>query len=552
MAKKRGRGSGGASDPQDPRLDSLLRKLGQAPDAPLAPVPATLLHYRLVARIGEGGMGEVFRAEDLKLRRPVAIKLVSPRAIPDADARERLLREARAASALHHPHIVTIHAIEEAAGREFIVMEYVEGETLRAHIARGPLVLERLIEVGVQVADALAVAHAAGIIHRDIKPANIILTPRGQAKVLDFGLAKQIDHSGDRSTTSSFELTREGVTIGTAAYMSPEQTRGEVLDARTDIFSLGTVLYEAATGRPPFDGPSALSIMHEVAVVEPPKPSALRPDLPPALDLVLARALAKEKSRRYASAAELGEALHALATAPVEPVRAASSPNTSYAKSGDVHIAYQVLGDGPLDLVYVPGWVTHLEYAWEHPFLAHYYRRLASFARLILFDKRGTGLSDQTAEMPTLEQRMDDVRAVMDAVGSKRAAVVGHSEGGNMCVLFAATHPERTVALVTINIYAKRVWDPEYPWAPTPEERQQWFGQIERDWGGAVDLVTLAPSVAGDERFREWWAGYLRRGASPKAALTLARMNTTIDVRHVLPAIRVPALVLQRAGDLEV
>src|SRR5438067_4658967 len=147
---------------------------------------------------------------------------------------------------------------------------------------------------------------------------------------------------------------------------------------------------------------------------------------------------------------------------PSTSVTADLRPETRYAKSGDINIAYQVIGDGPVDLVYVPGWVTHLEYGWEEPSLARFYRRLASFSRLILFDKRGTGLSDQTTDLPTLEQRMDDVRAVMEAVGSERAVVFGMSEGGNMALLFAATYPERTIALVTFSVFAKRVWSPEY------------------------------------------------------------------------------------------
>lgn len=227
-------------------------------------------------------------------------------------------------------------------------------------------------------------------------------------------------------------------------------------------------------------------------------------------------------------------------------------PDTRYAKSGDLNIAYQVVGDGPIDLVYVPGWVTHLEYAWEDPSLARYYQRLASFSRLILFDKRGTGLSDRTAGIPTLEERMDDVRAVMDAAGSERAALFGASEGGNMCVLFAATYPERTLALITYGIFAKRLWDPTYPWAPTAQEREQWLGKLEESWGGAVDLATLAPTAARDPTFTRWWSTYLRRSASPRAALTLAQANTEIDVRSILPLIRVPTLVLHRTGDLDV
>ena len=232
---------------------------------------------------------------------------------------------------------------------------------------------------------------------------------------------------------------------------------------------------------------------------------------------------------------------HGLAAMPVPEVR--------YATSGDVNIAYQVVGEGPIDLVFVMGWVSHLESFWTEPLFARFLLRLASFSRLILFDKRGTGLSDRVSVLPTLEQRMHDVRAVMQAVGSTRAALLGVSEGGPMSALFAATYPEKTLALVMIGTYAKRLWDPEYPWAPTLEERERFFEEIREQWGGPVGLEARAPSLAHDPAFRAWWASYLRMGASPGAALTLTRMNAEIDVRHVLPSIRVPTLVLHRVDD---
>jgi class 3 adenylate cyclase len=230
------------------------------------------------------------------------------------------------------------------------------------------------------------------------------------------------------------------------------------------------------------------------------------------------------------------------------------APKVRYARSGEVNIAYQVLGEGPIDLVYVMGWVSHLEAFWMDPAQERFFRRLASFSRLILFDKRGTGLPDRVAinQLPTLEERMDDVRAVMDAVGSKQAALFGVSEGGPMCALFSATYPQRTSALIMYGSYAKRVWDPEYPWAPRPEERQRWYDQLEQGWGGVVDINTLAPTAAGDPRFREWWATYLRMSASPGAALALGRMNTQVDIRHVLPTIRVPTLIVHRVGDRDI
>jgi pimeloyl-ACP methyl ester carboxylesterase/DNA-binding winged helix-turn-helix (wHTH) protein len=228
-----------------------------------------------------------------------------------------------------------------------------------------------------------------------------------------------------------------------------------------------------------------------------------------------------------------------------------SVPETRYAKSGEVNIAYQVIGSGPIDLVFVMGWVSHLEYFWEEPSFARFLSRLASFSRLILFDKRGTGLSDPVPinRLPTLEERMDDVRAVMNAVGSKRAVLVGVSEGGPLCSMFAATYPEKTSALVMIGTYAKRIRDLDYPWAPTRAEREKFCEQIEQHWGGPVGLEERAPSMAADPHFRNWWATYLRMGASPGAAKALTRMNAEIDVRHILPSVRVPTLVLHRTDD---
>jgi len=224
---------------------------------------------------------------------------------------------------------------------------------------------------------------------------------------------------------------------------------------------------------------------------------------------------------------------------------------TKYTRSNNIHIAYQVVGQGEFDLVYVPGWVSHVELAWEEPTLARFLGRLASFARLIVFDKRGTGLSDRVSndQLPTLEERMDDLRAVMDAVGSKRAALVGHSEGGNLCALFAATYPERTKAIVMMGAFAKRIWSPDYPWAPTPEERQKGYELLEREWGTQMDLAHYVPSMIGDEAFSRRLTAYLRSSASPGAAITLLQMNTEIDIRNVLPTIHVPTLLIHHTGD---
>jgi pimeloyl-ACP methyl ester carboxylesterase len=224
-------------------------------------------------------------------------------------------------------------------------------------------------------------------------------------------------------------------------------------------------------------------------------------------------------------------------------------PETRYMRSGDVTLAYQVVGDGPRDVVLVSGWVSNLDVFWEEPRAERFLTRLASVGRLIMFDKRGTGLSDRVSDMPTLETRMDDVRAVMDAARSTRAALVGYSEGGPMSALFAATYPERTTALVMIGSFSRRLWAPDYPWGPTRGDYEQAIEQYAADWGGPVGLDIRAPTLSGDTRFRDWWARLLRSGASPGANRALMRMNLEIDVRHVLPAVRVPTLIVHNDGD---
>ncbi|MGL3108119.1 adenylate/guanylate cyclase domain-containing protein [Bradyrhizobium sp. BR 1432] len=219
-------------------------------------------------------------------------------------------------------------------------------------------------------------------------------------------------------------------------------------------------------------------------------------------------------------------------------------PETRYARSGEVHIAYQVIGNGPFDLVWVPGFISHVDHVWDEPRWAGFMERLASFARLICFDKRGTGLSDQVTAIPTLEERMDDARAVMDAVGSKRAAFLGISEGGPMSLLFAATHPGRTLALVlygSYGLFSTAVM--------SPEKLASFLEEVEQSWGSGALVPGFAPSLAQDRAFRNWWARFERLGASPLAVKTLMRMNSEIDIRGVLPVIHVPTLIMHRTDD---
>jgi len=227
-------------------------------------------------------------------------------------------------------------------------------------------------------------------------------------------------------------------------------------------------------------------------------------------------------------------------------------PQTRFAKAGDLRIAYQVVGDGPFDLVLVPGFISHVELMWEEPHLARWLERLASFSRLILFDRRGLGLSDRPGGAPTLEESADDLRAVLDAVGSESAALIGNSEGGPLSMLFAASFPERTRALVVIGSFARWIEAPGYEGGVPAEAADEFIELVESDWGGPFALPLFAPSHADDERFRDWWSRFLRQGASPGAAIGLIKMYRELDIRHVLPAISAPTLVMHRTDDMTV
>src|SRR5438128_5677257 len=264
-------------------------------------INTNISHYRILSKIGAGGMGEVYLAQDTKLDRKVAIKFLPERLVADEQARKRLVREARAAAKLDHPNICSIYEVSEDDGRSFIVMQHVEGETLDSRMKRKSLDLSESLSLASQLADALAEARTHGSIHRDIKPSNIIITPRGQAKVMDFGLAKSLSTTGAIDTEAATQslLTTPGTVIGTVPYMSPEQVKGEQLDARTDIFSFGVVLYEMLSGRQPFASESAAATASAILTREPSPVVRFAPAAPEELQRIVRKGLEKDRERRY-------------------------------------------------------------------------------------------------------------------------------------------------------------------------------------------------------------------------------------------------------------
>jgi pimeloyl-ACP methyl ester carboxylesterase len=532
-------------------FDTLLRELARASDAELqrtSPPPRKLGRYVLGPLVGRGGMGAVYRARDQELGREVAVKLVQAKR--GSIGLVRFSREVRALALLSHPNVVAIHDAALHRGTAYLVMELISGETLRQLLLRElKPSLQQAAHFARQIAEALMAAHERGIVHRDLKPENIIVMEQGHVKVLDFGLA-QLNALGTDQTEHRATLT--GAVLGTPHYMSPEQVRGRRATPRSDVFAFGAVLYEMLCGRRAFGATSAAEAYGRILHTEPEAlKGAQQTSLRGRLLSVARRCLAKDPHARYASGAELVAALADAASKRAAADRGSMSTErgggsrglgrrrtTRYASAQDgVHVAYQVIGDGPIDLCFVTGFVSNLDVWWEQAPGRAFFAGLATHTRLIMFDKRGTGLSDRVpTETQTLDGRVDDLRAVLDAAGSRQTVLFG--DAGATVIRFAALYPERTRALVLYGT-TERSWR-------TPEAVRELL--VSR-WGTGVSVPIVAPSVASDPAMVRWIARWERLGVSPGSLMSLLEAMEDIDVSADARAIRAPTLVLHRVGD---
>lgn len=512
------------------QLDALVRAVSAAPPRlPWAWAAGDHVGPYLIREpIARGGMGEVYRAHDPRLGRDVALKALP--ALPlQPDANARFDREARLLATLQHPGVVTVFDSGRAGDVPYIVLDYLEGETLRQVLSRGPLSLEEARAWIGAVGDAIAAVHAKGIVHRDLKPENVFRTRSGLIQVLDFGLAKLVDGPRD--------LTGVGQIVGTLDYMAPEQVTGGEIGPAADQFALVVLLVEMLTGRRLFRRPSAVETMYAIAHEPVRVRRLLGPDVPAHWVAAIERGLARDPEARHADVSALLEALSAPIAAPVPP----ADVSVRYARNGPVHLAYRVFGEGPVELVLVPGFVSQVEEWWSEPEGAAFMEALGRMARVVVFDKRGTGLSDRpSTTADDADEALDDLCAVMDAAKMERVVVLGLSEGGPQAVRFAVRHPQRARALVLYGTAAR---------FRSARKLAALHAAITERWGGGGATAMLAPSAVGVPRLEAWFQRWERLSASPGAALGIIAALGQVDVRPELGALALPTLVIHRRDD---
>jgi serine/threonine protein kinase len=502
-----------------------------------------LLHYRLIEQIGEGGMGVVWRATDTRLDRTVAIKVLRHQLSEGARLRDRFEREARAISNLNHPHICTLYDIGCQQGIDFIVMEYLEGESLAHRLKRGALPLERALRHGIEIARALHEAHRAGMVHRDLKPGNIMLTRQG-VKLMDFGLAKIVRPSPaagaedpSAAPTAEHPLTETGTLVGTVPYMSPEQLEGKEADARSDIFALGGVLYEMITGRRAFAGASQAGLISAVMTTEPLPVGELQPAAPPLLNHLVRRCLAKDRDERWHSARDLaGELEWVAASTPSQPARATpqrpsrTDYRIEYFKSPDGASIAAARGGSGTPVLVVPTMVDTIETSWA------VYAEVFADRELITYDRRGTGLSERGSVPGEPGPYLQDAQAVVDGFGLKNFDVLGTLLGTTEAAWIASRNAGRVDRLV-LRAPTLGLGD----WASIPGVRAA-LAAMEHDWEYFTESFAQFVVGWGHPRAREM-AERFRAITSREELRAMLEAFMKLDLVPVYAEIRVPTLV---------
>jgi len=538
----------------------LLGALAHAPEQALSPVVQTLsagarvARYEVIELLGRGGMGAVYRARDPLLGREVALKLLF--AGSEGSTVDRFRRELVALASVSHPNVVSVHDAGIDGASPYVVIDLVDGETLRARLSRGPMGIPALRTLACDLASGLRAAHDVGVVHRDLKPENVLIDQAGVAKLVDFGLAQLTQAQRDHNTG----LTETGSFLGTAHYMAPEQMRGERVDPRADIFAFGAVLFEALTGRRAFDAPSRAEIITAVLRDSPTMdPLLLADEQARRLMSIALRCLEKSPDRRFQTGAELLEALQDDALGPlVTPMDStvagagSSIPETRYAKSSGVHIAYQVASPpGPITLLSAPPFISNIEVIWESPAERAWIESLSAISHFIHYDRRGVGMSDTIAPECSVEERVEDLRSVLDAEAVERTFLLGVSEGGPISIAFAAKYPERTRGLVLIGSFARMIRSDAYPCGFTAEQYSKLADKWVATWGTpkSLSVPLFVASRAKDPEFVRWANRYERQCASPGTVRRLLNIQFEHDVCALLPAVRCPVLIIHRRGD---
>jgi serine/threonine protein kinase/alpha-beta hydrolase superfamily lysophospholipase len=522
--------------------------------------------YEITAPLGAGGMGEVYAARDARLERDLALKILSTEMADDGEGLSRFEREARLASALSHPNIVTIYDIGTSGNFRYIAMELIKGSTIRELLRGGPLTLEQTLDIAAQITDGLAKAHEAGIVHRDLKPENVMVTRDGLTKILDFGLGKyDLSHLAATSCSTIVEgaLTADGRILGTVDYMSPEQALGESVDFRSDQFSFGSLLCEMVSGKRPFHRASAVQTLSAIIEASPELPES--PRLPGPIREIVNCCLEKRPAQRYPSTRILASELRRVAKA-LEENRAsqAQTADQSHARRGatrqniqfcvtndGVRLAYASAGTG-YPLVKAANWLNHLDYEWDSPLWKHWLAELTKDHRLIRYDERGNGLSQRDVKEMSFEQWVQDLEAVVAATRVDRFALMGISQGGPVAIAYAVRHPERVSHLVLIGSFSRGLM------ARGTEQqiaaRRALQTLVRLDWGKnnpdfkAMFTRFYIPQGSTPEQ-QQWFNDLQQISATPENAARLMVLIDEIDVRRLLPEVSVPTIIFHGTRD---